>query len=305
MDDVVLGHVAHPTPEGVVLRVQARVAVADVALGRHLEPGQRSHERRLARAGRADDAEQRLRVEREGHVLEQHPHTRNAHREAQGGVDHLAGVDVLPEGVPLEPERVPADHEHVPGRQRLPLHAPPVHEGAVVAAHVDDLPPTSLDGADLRVAPRDEHVVDDEVAVRGAPDQQPLAGQGDEAGAMLRRAVDVGELDCAVRLHRTEVARQQVELLDRRPELDERPVLGVPQPQAQRTVHHAPGDALAVDEDVLVVDRLDDPAVIRVPEDDVPGSHAVTGDANEAASVGADDDLRQSGPEHRLAIRDP
>ena len=306
MDDVVLGHVAHSASKGVVVGVEALVAVQDISLRRHLEAGQRSDKRRLPGARRADDAEQRLRVEREGHVVEQHARVRKAHGEAERRICHLAGVDVLAQRVSVEPERVPSDHQHVAGCERAPdPHA--ARSRTCRCGCPGPRPPTNGPrprgpprGAGRRARrPRRGRCL--RRARSGAVRPSDGRSEPDRSGAVSRSASSPAPSVCAA--PKLRVIRSSCSIAGA--SSSRSPCSASPSRRRSGPSTRRARDGLAIDEHVFSLDRLDRPTLLRVPDHDVPGGHAVAGDSDEAAPVGADDDLRESRPEHRLALPDP
>ena len=103
-------------------------------------PGERVEQGGLAGAAGADDGQQALLADREGHVVEQGlAAVVDGDRQVLDVEGDLAGVDVLLELVADQAERGVADADDVAGADRRAVDRLAVEVGAVVAAEVDDL----------------------------------------------------------------------------------------------------------------------------------------------------------------------
>ena len=125
--------------EFVVVLVQVTVVVQHGAGVGGAHPGQGAEQRRLARAARADDAEQALLRNRERDVVQQHLAARYLHHQVLGREGDFAVVHELDELAVLEAERRVPDADQVLLGQHLGGHPLAVDVGPVVAVEVDDL----------------------------------------------------------------------------------------------------------------------------------------------------------------------
>jgi hypothetical protein len=157
---------------------------------------------------------------------------------------------------------VVADADAVGGSQLGPLDPPPVHEGPVAAAAVDDLVAGGGVAQQLGMVAGDRRVPDDHVVVGGPAQSQRLAGQ------RLPRPVGLG----------------------RDSQLD--PVVGVAEAQPQRPVDPQQRDPAALVEGAVgAADVLQDPAPPARPQHQVAAGDLRVGNVEVGFGVAADGHL--------------
>ena len=162
-----------------------------------MEAEEERHERALAGAARADDAEERLLRQGERHLVEELASFPHCHAQRESLEGDFAGVLVALERAVDEPELLAAEPDDGVGRDPRLGDTVPVDERAVVAAAVDDFPADADVADELGVVTGHEHVVDDDVVVRRPTDADPgrVVGAVDTAepaepqGAACPRAV--------------------------------------------------------------------------------------------------------------------
>jgi hypothetical protein len=172
VQDIVLRHVADDRPVRVVTGVEIVAVDQDRATGRALEAAQRHHQRRLARAARTDDRDELAGLDRQRGGVEQHPpryFTLDAARVDPNRAALVERVEAV--AVVRQPERT--DLHDVARRERArAMDAYAVDPGAVLRAEVAQHVMIMLP-AELRVPPRDERLLEHDVAA-GAPDRHRL-----------------------------------------------------------------------------------------------------------------------------------
>jgi hypothetical protein len=174
MQHAFLRHQADAVPELGVVPVQVPVVVQHGAGVRGPHAGQGAEQCRLARAARADDAEQALLGNREGHAVEQHLAARHLDDQVLRAEGDLAVVDELPQFAAGQPERRVPDADDVRLAQDCGRNSPAIHVGAVVAAEVDDLVRTGGRFAQFGVMARNVEVRQDQVIIGNAADAHGL-----------------------------------------------------------------------------------------------------------------------------------
>ena len=292
VDDVVLRDVADSPPQRVVAPVEAAVVVKHVSLGGRRQTGEGPEQRRFPRPGGADHAEHRARVEGELDAVDEHFAARQAHGQAGRREGDLPGVHVFLEHSCREPVRVGAHHDHVVLGEHGALDAAAVYERAVVAVEVDDLDRSFRAPPKLRVPPRHEQVVHDQVAVGVASDAEDVD---------LDRVTTAWARCTRTSGDRPEVGgRKPCRVFLCRSDLELSTAVWVTQVQAQDTVDVQPVDRPALVEDsVRDVECLHGPASGAVAEKQVPVADARSGGPDEARSRSADGDLGHPWAEDR------
>ena len=119
MQDVVLRDQADALAQLGVVAVEVAAVVEDRAVVGGAQPGERAEQGGLAGAAGADDGEQALLRDREGHVVEQDLAAAvDGDRQVLHVEGDLAGVDVLLQLVADQAERGVADADDVAGADR-------------------------------------------------------------------------------------------------------------------------------------------------------------------------------------------